>query len=312
MNQRAQESSRIADLCVSAGRKAQAARILVAEVPASEEDALLLARAGWQLFGEAASLHTGTATDAAPSSADALDRFAPRGDQLRQLLEGEGSSDAALIATASLMVETFSADLLRETVGTAQYRRPLQIGGVVLLAVLTVWASYWAYVSFGPAVWLARLYPNLEFGGKPLRTGYRNMEQEWGRGQPHPEIPEKGFSGQFDTCLRLTEATTVHFWLQSKEGSRLLVNGRRVVSNWASHKDPVAKQGHIKLLPGNHHVSIEYFNQTGQATLRARVGLGGASYRPMDHRIVTAPTAWPDDPARQKDERGNPLSVCPN
>lgn len=222
-------------------------------------------------------------------------------DVTRFFASPEPSSDAAIIGNAIDYVDRCLEQLQRDTQRWSLYKRPLQAFAAVALLTLTCAAGYAAYRAFGPDVWLARIYPKLQFEGKPARTSYRNLEQDWGRGDVVPGIRSEGFSARFDSCLRLERPTKVKFWLQSKEGSNLYVDGRKVVANWNMAKDPVAKSKAIQLDAGVHHLSVDYFNQVGQAALRLRASFDDGSLSLLDHRRLEAPIAWPDQvPAKGK------------
>lgn len=66
----------------------------------------------------------------------------------------------------------------------------------------------------------------------------------------------------YTTWLQIEKAGKYHFYLQSDDGSKLYVNGEKVVNNDGGH-GVTEKEGSIDLTPGRHALTIEFFNNGG-------------------------------------------------
>jgi hypothetical protein len=74
------------------------------------------------------------------------------------------------------------------------------------------------------------------------------------------------FAVRFRAKLRIDEAGTYMFHLNSDDGSRLFVGRRRIIDNDGSH-GPIEVSGAIDLTPGLHDITVEYFDDHGGEAL---------------------------------------------
>lgn len=74
------------------------------------------------------------------------------------------------------------------------------------------------------------------------------------------------FAIRFRAKLRIDEAGTYMFHLNSDDGSRLFVGRRRIIDNDGSH-GPIEVSGAIDLTPGLHDITVEYFDDHGGEAL---------------------------------------------
>lgn len=79
------------------------------------------------------------------------------------------------------------------------------------------------------------------------------------------------YAARLEAVVDIPAAGTWTFWLTSDDGSRLLVNGRRIIDNDGEH-GPIEKQGSIDLRPGPARLTVEYFQAGGGAILELRYG----------------------------------------
>ncbi|MCA9693914.1 MAG: hypothetical protein KC636_30280, partial [Myxococcales bacterium] len=83
------------------------------------------------------------------------------------------------------------------------------------------------------------------------------------------------FSVRWDTCLVLAEPhDEVTFELASDDGSRLFVDGRRVIDNWGRHRMRREVEV-VKLGPGVHHLRVDYFEHKSGAGITLAASLAG-------------------------------------
>lgn len=148
-------------------------------------------------------------------------------------------------------------------------------------------------------VWNREMYPTTDLTGEPVSEVVVSANEVWGDRAPAPDFPENGFSARFVGCLRFDRATDVRLRLESDDGSRLLIAGRRVIDNWGVHGLQV-RYGEASLAAGTHLVMVEYFNDSGHAELRVHMAVDEREWTPLDGRWMIAPSnvdgAWVCDP----------------
>lgn len=66
----------------------------------------------------------------------------------------------------------------------------------------------------------------------------------------------------YSTYIQIDEAGKYHFYLQSDDGSKLYVDGSKVVDNDGGH-GVIEKEGTVELTPGRHALTVEFFNDGG-------------------------------------------------
>jgi hypothetical protein len=96
------------------------------------------------------------------------------------------------------------------------------------------------------------------------------------------------FALRFRTRLRIDEAGTYMFHLNSDDGSRLFVGRRQIIDNDGSH-GPIEVSGAIDLSPGLHDIVVEYFDDHGGEALE--FSLTGPDKRriPVSYDRLVAP-----------------------
>jgi azurin len=98
------------------------------------------------------------------------------------------------------------------------------------------------------------------------------------------------------------------FNLTSDDGSRLYVDGRKVVEFDGIHPATQIKEGKVKLKAGDHEVRVEYFQATGGAELY--VGWSGPNFSMTPLTKWTPPNIKGASTAKKKsDDTGMPLAV---
>lgn len=119
------------------------------------------------------------------------------------------------------------------------------------------------------------VYPNWrgEYFGRPDLQGAPvlvrddlSLDFEWGDAAPAPQVPADGFSVRWTRSLTFT-AGLYRFDVTVDDGVRLYVDDVRVVDAWVDGQ-PRLVTGTAYLAAGLHQMRVEYFENTGQATLR--------------------------------------------
>lgn len=111
----------------------------------------------------------------------------------------------------------------------------------------------------------ATFYGERELGGRPL------LEKEFSKidfsadGTPFAEgLPVYDFSCRMETVIHLDEVRSLAFVVD--DGIRVMVDGETYVEDWSCHsvETLVGKE----LTPGDHRITLEYFQGGGEAVLR--------------------------------------------
>jgi hypothetical protein len=125
----------------------------------------------------------------------------------------------------------------------------------------------WEAAPGPPGRWRGQYFDNRWLGGSPvLVRNDADINFDWGPGSPGPAIPSNGFSVRWARAVRL-EPGAYRFTATSDDGIRLYVDGRPVIDQWWDH--PVRTfTGHLRLTAGEHEIVVEYYENTGRATVQ--------------------------------------------
>jgi len=171
-------------------------------------------------------------------------------------------------------------------------RRRIALG----VAVVVIGAAVGAYRVYGlpsGGPWLGRYYPNIDLVGEPTLRRERDVFFDWGDDPPFAPLPADDFSAAWDTCLRVAEKQKLRFVLGSDDGSRLAIDGKRVIDNWGPHDFRIA-EGEAELAAGTHLVTVEFFDKAGAARVALRVAQVGGALEPLPAGDLSAPRRGPD------------------
>jgi hypothetical protein len=122
----------------------------------------------------------------------------------------------------------------------------------------------WERISGGQG-WRAEYFDNQDLAGSPLliRTDAA-IDFAWGSGSPDPALPADHFSARWTHTLGFTPGT-YRFFTSTDDGVRLWVDGQLVVDAWYTQKLPNTHSGDLTLGEGLHQITVEYFEQGGEA-----------------------------------------------
>jgi len=122
----------------------------------------------------------------------------------------------------------------------------------------------WERITGGQG-WRAEYFDNQNLQGSPVlvRTDAA-IDFAWGTGSPDPALPADHFSVRWSRTLGFT-AGTYRFLTSTDDGVRLWVDGQLVVDAWYTQKLPNTHWGDLTLSEGLHQITVEYFEQGGEA-----------------------------------------------
>ena len=123
--------------------------------------------------------------------------------------------------------------------------------------------TYTATYAPSPA-FTARYYPNRHLSGPPaLNRAEPWLEHIWGPGSPDPAVPVDQFSARW-TKSQFFAAGRYRFTTVTDDGVRLYVDNKRVIDKWQGQTG-TAYNAVVDLGAGNHTVTMEYFDEGGDA-----------------------------------------------
>lgn len=161
------------------------------------------------------------------------------------------------------------------------------LGPVTAVLVLAIVALRpWQSTGVGP--WRAVYFLRPDFTGETVERQDLDIAFDWGLAGPQDEVPADLFSVRWDTCLSLGEEREIAFQLTSDDGSRLFVDGKRLIDNWGRH-DLRARGGRIILAPGVHHLRIDYMENKRAAAITLNASIGGEPPGPLPRSMLHAP-----------------------
>ncbi len=115
--------------------------------------------------------------------------------------------------------------------------------------------------------WLAQYWNNQTLSGTPVLVQSENkINYDWGTSRPASGVNKDGFSARWTRTVNFS-AGTYRFTMTSDDGARLYVDGALVLNYWSVH----AAETHtadVALVDGDHQITMEYFENTGDAVAR--------------------------------------------
>jgi beta-glucosidase len=121
-------------------------------------------------------------------------------------------------------------------------------------------------------------FTNQTLSGTPeIVRSDEQIDFNWGDGSPNTLIPADHFSARWTGSLVAPKTGDYTISLTSDDGSRLFINGKQVIDEWAVHA--AKAETTVVHLEAGEAVSfkLEYFEETGQASCQLGWGLQGVA-----------------------------------
>ena len=124
-----------------------------------------------------------------------------------------------------------------------------------------------AAVECSEGTFRAEYFDDVELTGRPfLVECHERIDFDWGRGRPHPRVPEDRFGVRWSADLTLGEGT-YRFAASTDDGTRVYLDGERIIDVWYPRRvTETAAYGYVPA--GRHRLVVEYFELTGHAVAR--------------------------------------------
>ena len=160
----------------------------------------------------------------------------------------------------------------------------------------------------GTGPWRGAYHSQPQFKGAPDIIRDQDIDFNWGRKSPAPEIPNDKISIRWDSCLTLEEDQTTAFQLVANDGARLFVDDKLVVDIWkekprkkADRKkktrklDRLSGGAEVRLEAGQHRLRVEYRENVGPARVQLLASFGLTDPpSPISADLLTYPGDHPD------------------
>jgi hypothetical protein len=192
-------------------------------------------------------------------------------------------------------------EALRCLLGGDAVRDPAARLGILFLVLVVLslmFAGTYGLFRSASGPWRVHWYPEPEFKGSPRTEQVRTVDFVWD-GSPARGIPKDDWSARFETCLEIDEETNARFKLTSDDGSRLYIDGEKIIDNWGAHAVR-SRTGRTTLQAGVHHVTLEFFEARFKATLELQAAFDDEDdLEPIPMSMVDAPSKKGDVPCQE-------------
>lgn len=124
--------------------------------------------------------------------------------------------------------------------------------------------------------WQVNFYGNIDMHGDSIaeREDYF-IDYEWAGVSPINRVDGGQFSAIWKSCLVLSKDKNINFNLGSDDGSRLIIDGNKVIESWQIQGfTETSKQ--ISLTAGAHLVEVQYYQDGGAS--RVKFDIDNKSY----------------------------------
>ena len=142
--------------------------------------------------------------------------------------------------------------------------------------------------------WSGTYFPNENFQGAVKHRRDPVLSFFWDRSGPFPDFPTDHFSARWIGCLRTAHAGNATFAIGSDDGSRLFVDGQRLIDAWHGQSMDF-HSATVALQPGVHVIRVDYMEIAGDAGLMLKLGWDGHEPRPVSRWNILYPGDSPSE-----------------
>ncbi|MEU8789671.1 glycoside hydrolase family 3 C-terminal domain-containing protein [Streptomyces sp. NPDC048643] len=141
-------------------------------------------------------------------------------------------------------------------------------GSASASALATVPASVVTPSSGGGSGLTGRFYNNTTLSGDPVLTkNISTLDEDWDGGSPGSGVNSTNWSAKWTGTLKAPATGVYTFATNSDDGSRVIVEGKKIVDQWGDQQATTAAAS-VKLTAGQSvPVEIDYYNKSGGSGL---------------------------------------------
>lgn len=144
-----------------------------------------------------------------------------------------------------------------------------------------------------PRNWQALIYRNKTLAGTPtFMTRYQKINFDWTDRGPLKGASDNTYSLRLNSKLRLKKSREIEFVLGSDDGSRLFLNGRKILDLWQTN-DYQETRKTLSLSKGTYRLRVEYFQNDGPARLQLKAGFDGEQPKILEGKRLSLPEDQP-------------------
>ena len=116
------------------------------------------------------------------------------------------------------------------------------------------------------AAWTGKYYAGKDLSGTPLLTRQDTaIDFDWTTGSPHTSVSNDSFSASWSATSGFKRGT-YRFSVKADDGVRIYVDGILALQDWNVHP-ATTTYSDVELTEGSHTVRVEYFEDTGNASI---------------------------------------------
>lgn len=143
------------------------------------------------------------------------------------------------------------------------------LAAVVLLAVSSAWDA--VARSFGTAGARVEYFADRDFARKVKRTHHEAIAWDYGASHPVPRLGEGGYAARWTAELQVPIDDTYQFFIQSRHGVRVWIDGELLVDNW---RDVTwrgsGKRATKDLEQGPHRLKVEHYCNDAEGAIKLK------------------------------------------
>lgn len=174
--------------------------------------------------------------------------------------------------------------------------RLIAISLILGVVAIQMFALVRSVVKGPTGPWLGEYYEGKDFEGDARIRYTRKLEFDWDKDRPFQGMPKDKWSAVYTTCLVVEEEAEFRFRLTSDDGSRLYVDGEKLIDNWGPHS-PRTRTGKMLFEPGTYALVVEYFEASHGAVLKLVVAIGeDGKHETLPPDMLRQPSDDPEDP----------------
>ncbi|RAJ42709.1 beta-glucosidase [Kitasatospora sp. SolWspMP-SS2h] len=113
-----------------------------------------------------------------------------------------------------------------------------------------------------------QFYNNTDLSGTPVRTANSTtLEADWNGGSPGAGVNATNWSARWTGTLKAPATGVYTFATTSDDGSRLILNGRKLIDQWADQA-PATRSASVTLTAGQSvPIEVDYYDRSGGSRL---------------------------------------------
>jgi hypothetical protein len=113
-------------------------------------------------------------------------------------------------------------------------------------------------------------YGDTDFKSFVCSRTERSVQKNYGHDRPAFRVPKDGFGSRWEGFLMVPEDGVYRFYIQSEDGSRLVINDELIIDHWGSRSWVPGVGGEAYLEQGQYMIRIEHVDHGGLAAIRLR------------------------------------------